>query len=226
MRDVLLAVDQVSKQFHDGQQTIEVLKRVSFEVQVGQSVAIVGESGSGKSTLLHILGTLERPTAGTITLTGQSYQSLSAPQQAQLRNQQLGFVYQFHHLLSEFDALENIAMPALIAGQTKQATMERARLLLDQVGLSHRQHHVPSELSGGERQRVAIARALMNRPALILADEPTGNLDTENGRMVYELMMQLTQAENTCFVIVTHDRQLASQLDRTLVMHDGQLEEV
>lgn len=225
MSDVLLTVDQVSKQFHDGQQSIEVLKAVSFEVKAGQSVAIVGESGSGKSTLLHILGSLERPSAGTITLAGQAYHSLSATQQAQLRNQQLGFVYQFHHLLSEFDALENIAMPALIAGQAKQATLARAQMLLDKVGLGHRQHHLPSELSGGERQRVAIARALMNRPALILADEPTGNLDTENGRMVYELMMQLTQAENTCFVIVTHDRHLANQLDRTLVMHDGQLEE-
>tara|TARA_B100001094_G_scaffold329764_1_gene393258 strand:- start:9905 stop:10582 length:678 start_codon:yes stop_codon:yes gene_type:complete len=219
----LLRIEALCKTYEDGQDVIQVLKEVSFSVMQGESLAIVGESGSGKSTLLHIMGTLDYPTSGRIFFQNENVAQFSGKQKAYLRNQHMGFIYQFHHLLSEFDAQENVAMPAWIAGRARAEALKDAQALLKKVGLGHRMKHRPSELSGGERQRVAIARALINQPRLVLADEPTGNLDAQSGRAVYELMCQLTQETGTSFVVVTHDQNLAHQLDRKLMMYDGQL---
>jgi lipoprotein-releasing system ATP-binding protein len=221
----LLEVSNLTKSYTDGQLTCEVLHQVSLTIQAQESVAVVGESGSGKSTLLHLLGALDRPCSGDILFQGESVFEKNEQALAQFRNQHLGFIYQFHHLLSDFSAHENIMMPGLIAGQSRNVASARAMTLLEQVDLSHRAKHRPSELSGGERQRVAIGRALMNQPQLVLADEPTGNLDGQSGAKVYSLMKTLMQEHGTSFVVVTHDRQLAAQLDRTLVMCDGKLKE-
>jgi lipoprotein-releasing system ATP-binding protein len=201
----------------------EVLKGVSFEIEKGELVSIIGTSGSGKSTLLHILGALDDASAGSVSFLGQDLASLSSNKQAKLRNQHLGFVYQFHHLLSDFSALENVAMPLLIGGEKPAKAKQEAQLLLDKVGLSHRVDHRPSELSGGERQRVAIARALVNKPALVLADEPTGNLDHNTALSIYDLMRELNREYDTAFLVVTHDGELAAKMDRQLHMQDGLL---
>ncbi|QNV06043.1 lipoprotein-releasing ABC transporter ATP-binding protein LolD [Shewanella algae] len=219
----LLEAKAVSKSYQEGKLSTKVLEQVDLKVYPGEQLAIVGSSGSGKSTLLHILGTLDRPSAGQVLLEGEDLYKASASRQAQLRNQAMGFIYQFHHLLPEFNALENVAMPGLIAGRPKAEVRAQARALLERVGLGHRLDHTPAELSGGERQRVAIARALINSPKVVLADEPTGNLDAHSGEAVYELIHELASQLGTAFVVVTHDHQLAARMDRQLQMVDGRL---
>ncbi|EQL98407.1 liporeleasing system, ATP-binding protein [Vibrio parahaemolyticus 3259] len=201
----------------------EVLKGVSFDIDKGELVSIVGSSGSGKSTLLHILGALDDATQGEVDFLGQNLSALSSNKQAALRNKHLGFVYQFHHLLADFTALENVAMPLLIGGIKVTEAKQAAKALLEKVGLSHRMDHRPSELSGGERQRVAIARALVNKPDLVLADEPTGNLDHNTALAIYDLMRELNKESNIAFLVVTHDNELAAKMDRQMHMQDGLL---
>ncbi|QDF68561.1 lipoprotein-releasing ABC transporter ATP-binding protein LolD [Shewanella sp. SNU WT4] len=223
MGSVVLRVDNVSKTFVDGSVETQVLKGVSLTVARSEQLAIVGSSGSGKSTLLHIMGSLEQPSSGEVFLAGKSIATLTSQQQAQLRNQDMGFIYQFHHLLPEFTALENVAMPALIAGLSTKEAHAKAQALLMRVGLEHRLQHTPDKLSGGERQRVAIARALVNDPKVVLADEPTGNLDAKSGEAVYQLIRELAAQLGTAFVVVTHDAQLAARMDRQVMMQDGVL---
>ncbi len=218
-----LQCNDIRKTYREGSLDTEVLKGVSFEIEKGELVAIIGTSGSGKSTLLHILGALDDASDGSVSFLGQDLASFSSNKQAKLRNQHLGFVYQFHHLLSDFSALENVAMPLLIGGEKPAKAKQEAQLLLDKVGLSHRVDHRPSELSGGERQRVAIARALVNKPALVLADEPTGNLDHNTALSIYDLMRELNREYDTAFLVVTHDGELAGKMDRQLHMQDGLL---
>ena len=218
-----LQCNDIRKTYREGSLDTEVLKGVSFEIEKGELVSIIGTSGSGKSTLLHILGALDDASAGSVSFLGQDLAFLSSNKQAKLRNQHLGFVYQFHHLLSDFSALENVAMPLLIGGEKPAKAKQEAQLLLDKVGLSHRVDHRPSELSGGERQRVAIARALVNKPALVLADEPTGNLDHNTALSIYDLMRELNREYDTAFLVVTHDGELAAKMDRQLHMQDGLL---
>ncbi|OOS05025.1 lipoprotein-releasing system ATP-binding protein [Moraxella cuniculi DSM 21768] len=220
---VILQATNISKVYQEGKIQTTVLQGLDLTVQVGERIAIVGSSGSGKSTLLHLLGGLDTPTTGEVWLGDVCLTSLNEAKRAKLRNQHLGFIYQFHHLLPEFTATENVAMPLLMRDgiSIKQAT-SRANELLEQVGLNHRLHHRPSELSGGERQRVAIARALVTRPKLVMADEPTGNLDDDNAQAVFELLTQLQSSLGMALLMVTHDRQLASQADRVLVMKSGQ----
>jgi len=225
MNEPILVCRDVVKSYHDGKSVTQVLKGVSLEVGAGEQVAIVGSSGSGKSTLLHILGALDSPDSGQISIAGQALNRLNNGQLARLRNRQLGFVYQFHHLLAEFSALENVAMPLLIAGQSIASTRDQAQQMLALVGLEHRLHHRPAELSGGERQRVAIARALVNRPGLVLADEPTGNLDKQTAERVFALLTRLNQQLGTSFLIVTHDLHLADTMHRRVVLDDGRLTE-
>ncbi|QIW16333.1 lipoprotein releasing system, ATP-binding protein [Pasteurellaceae bacterium RH1A] len=221
----LLRCEKISKFYQEGGEQIQILKEVSFDIKAGELVAIVGSSGSGKSTLLHTLGGLDQPGSGQVFIKGQSLQSLSSNQLAQLRNQNLGFVYQFHHLMADFSALENVMMPMLIGKQNKREAQDRAEKMLQAVGLAKRMSHRPSALSGGERQRVAIARALVNNPALVLADEPTGNLDQKTTESIFELIKELNQEQNIAFLLVTHDLNLAHKLDRRLVMRDGVLSE-
>ncbi len=220
----LLRCKAISKSFQDGEKVVDVLTNVDFNVDKGEQIAILGSSGSGKSTLLHILGALDTPTSGDVLVNQQSIFALNSQQQAQFRNQTMGFVYQFHHLLPEFNALENVAMPLLIAGEKPKTATERASSMLDRVGLSHRISHQPAALSGGERQRVAIARALVNEPAIVLADEPTGNLDKATGENIAELLAELRRTLSTAFIVVTHDNALAHQFDRILTLSDGQLQ--
>ena len=217
----LLRCTNLTKEYTDGESSINVLKNINFSINKAEQVAIVGSSGSGKSTLLHLLGALDKPTSGQVTFEQQDIFTFSSNQQAQFRNQSLGFVYQFHHLLPEFSALENVAMPLLIAKKAIKHANELAMAMLDKVGLSHRYTHKPAELSGGERQRVAIARALVTQPKLILADEPTGNLDQKTGESIYQLLSDLREQMHTSFVVVTHDTQLAKRLDRSLNLVDG-----
>jgi lipoprotein-releasing system ATP-binding protein len=224
MQDVLLQVLGVSKSYHDGAVTTQVLSNVDLQIFKGEQLAIVGSSGSGKSTLLHIMGTLDEPTSGKVLLLGEDLYQVSSARQAQIRNQDLGFIYQFHHLLPEFTALENVAMPAFIQGKDRKQALAAAKVLLERVGLGHRMTHIPAELSGGERQRVAIARALINQPKLVLADEPTGNLDANSGDAVYELIRELAEQLGTAFVVVTHDHKLAARMDRQLMMKNGYLQ--
>ncbi|NDJ57219.1 lipoprotein-releasing ABC transporter ATP-binding protein LolD [Enterobacteriaceae bacterium 4M9] len=220
---VLLQCDKLCKRYQEGKVQTDVLHDVSFSIGVGEMMAIVGSSGSGKSTLLHLLGGLDTPTSGEVTFDGRAMSTLSSSAKAELRNRELGFIYQFHHLLPDFTALENVAMPLLI-GRKKAAEIDtRARDMLAAVGLGHRAEHRPSELSGGERQRVAIARALVNNPRLVLADEPTGNLDARNADAIFDLLGELNVRQGTAFLVVTHDLQLAKRLSRQLEMRDGRL---
>ena len=225
MSTALLSSQNISKFYQEGNQQTEVLKQVSFSMQPGELVAIVGSSGSGKSTLLHTLGGLDQPSSGEVFINGQSLQKMTPNALAKLRNQYLGFVYQFHHLLADFTALENVMMPMLIGRQNKGEAQSRAEQMLSAVGLQHRISHRPSALSGGERQRVAIARALVNNPALVLADEPTGNLDHKTTESIFELIQQLNQEKQIAFLLVTHDLSLAEKLNRRLIMQDGVLRE-
>ena len=225
MNTALLSCQNITKFYQEGKQQTEVLKQVSFSMQPGELVAIVGSSGSGKSTLLHTLGGLDQPSSGEVFIKGQSLQQMTPNALAKLRNQYLGFVYQFHHLMADFTALENVMMPMLIGQQNKTEAQDRAAQILSAVGLQHRISHRPSALSGGERQRVAIARALVNNPALVLADEPTGNLDHKTTESIFELIQQLNQEKQIAFLLVTHDLNLAEKLNRRLIMQDGVLRE-
>lgn len=223
MNKILLQCDNLCKRYQEGTVHTDVLHNVSFSIGEGEMMAIVGTSGSGKSTLLHLLGGLDTPTSGDVIFSGQPMSKLSAAAKAELRNQKLGFIYQFHHLLPDFTALENVAMPLLIGKKKTAEINTRALEMLKAVGLEHRAHHRPSELSGGERQRVAIARALVNNPRLVLADEPTGNLDAKNADSIFKLLGELNQSQGTAFLVVTHDLQLAKRMGRQLEMRDGHL---
>ena len=223
MSNIVLDVQQLSKTYQQGELSVDVLKQIDFQVNKGEKHAIIGASGAGKSTLLHLLGGLDRATGGSVAVMGISLEKLSEKKLGLVRNEHLGFIYQFHHLLAEFTALENIMMPLLIRRQTQADASEQAMHLLQQVGLEHRSEHKPGELSGGERQRVALARALVTHPDCVLADEPTGNLDEKTAAAMMELMLSLNESQNTALVIVTHDMSIASSMQFQWEMHDGKL---
>jgi lipoprotein-releasing system ATP-binding protein len=219
----MITINDLYKTFKIGERDLTVLKGINLEIRRGELVAIMGASGAGKSTLLHIIGMLDRPTRGTVSFEGQDLFQLSEAAQAEFRNKRIGFVFQFHHLLPEFTALENACMPALIQRRSPADVEVDAVALLNEVGLGDRLHHKPGELSGGEQQRVAVARALMQKPDLVLADEPTGNLDSHTGEALFALMRDLNKSRGTTFVIVTHNEKLSAQSDRIVYMQDGQI---
>jgi lipoprotein-releasing system ATP-binding protein len=219
----MIRIADLHKSFIMGSQELTVLKGIDLEIPRGQMVAIVGASGAGKSTMLHIMGMLDRPTKGTVYFDNQDLFQMSEAQQAEFRNRRIGFVFQFHHLLPEFTALENACMPALIQRRPLEEVEQEATTLLQEVGLGQRLHHKPGELSGGEQQRVAVARALLQKPDLVLADEPTGNLDTHTGESLFGLLRDLNRTRNTTFVIVTHNDKLSAQSDRIVYMQDGMI---
>ena len=224
MSKVVLECRGLVRTFDDGASRVEVLKGIDLDISAGERIAIVGSSGSGKSTLLHCLGGLDLPNSGEIRMSGNNLAQMGEAERGQLRNSEMGFIYQFHHLLPEFSALENTAMPLLIGGEDVVTAKARASAVLEKVGLAHRLTHKPSELSGGERQRAAIARALINNPACVFADEPTGNLDRHTAEQVYELMLELNREQETSFVFVTHDPDIANRMDRILHLEDGVLD--
>ncbi len=223
MSETVLECRSVVRRFDEGGSTLEVLSGVDLTVKSAERMAIIGASGSGKTTLLQIMGGLDAPTSGEVLVGGQPMHEVSEIEKGELRNRYLGFVYQFHHLLAEFSAAENVAMPLMIRRMGKEAALEQARLLLERVGLGERLTHKPGELSGGERQRAAVARALITRPKLVLADEPTGNLDAGNGEHVLQLMLELNRELETSLVIVTHDHSIAERMDRIMILEDGRL---
>lgn len=225
MSKIILRAEDLSKSFDEAGSTLDILTSINLTVKAGERIAIVGSSGSGKSTLLHLLGGLEKPTAGRVLIHEEPIFQLSEKKRCLLRNRSLGFVYQFHHLLPEFTALENVAMPLLIRKESIKTATQLATIMLKQVGLGERLYHKPSELSGGERQRTAVARALVTRPSCVLADEPTGNLDVQTAQKIFNLIQSLNQELNTSFIIVTHDLNYAKAMDRVLHLQDGQLKE-
>lgn len=219
----VLVCQQLAKQYQQGPQLTSILNSLDLQVESGELLAIVGSSGCGKSTFLHLAGALDTPSSGQVFIAGVDIYALSDNERAKFRNKHLGFIYQFHHLMMEFSAEENVAMPLLIRGDKPRDASKAAKVMLTKVGLEHRMHHRPSELSGGERQRVAIARALVSKPSLVLADEPTGNLDFDTAEQIFQLLKDLNQSEGTSFVVVTHDLALAARMDRQLKLDHGKL---
>ena len=226
MAENILSARDITKKYTIGGSVLEVLSGVDLDIVAGEVLAVIGESGAGKSTLLHILGMLDRPSSGTYTLNGENINEKNDDDLAAIRNSFVGFVFQFHHLLPEFSAFENVMMPAIIGRKKGNGTIKRAKMLLDKVGLSERIGHRPGELSGGELQRVSVARALMNEPKIVFADEPSGNLDHRNSRMLHELMWNLADEEKYTFVIVTHDMSLAGNADRIVEIREGKIEAI